>query len=259
MKKILTVLILLIILIINFMIEIIPSISIYQGKCVKVAPGKFENPVVYGNDPLEVAQEFKDQGITRISIIDLDGAKQGEAVNYNILEMIARYTDLQIDFSGGINSEDDIRTAFESGAAHVAASTIAAQKPDFFASWLVTYGNEKIILVADGIGGKIVTGGWQNKTEIDLIEHIEYFYERGIKYVKVTDVAKDGEMGGPSIDLYKTIIQKFPRIRLLASGGVSSIDDILQLQEIGVFGVMFGRAYYEKKIILSDLKKALEG
>jgi len=239
------------------MIEIIPTISIYQGKCVKVAPGKFESPVVYGNDPLEVAQEFKDQGIKHISIIDLDGAQQGEAVNYNILEMIVRYTDLKVDFSGGINSEDDIRNAFECGATYVAAATIAAQKPDFFASWLVTYGNEKIILVADGIEGKIMTGGWQKKTEIDLISHIDFFYERGIKYVKCTDVSKDGGMAGPPFELYKTIMEKFPRIKLIASGGVSSIDDILKLQEIGVFGVMFGRAYYEKKINLHELQKAI--
>jgi phosphoribosylformimino-5-aminoimidazole carboxamide ribotide isomerase len=240
------------------MIEIIPSLSIYQGKCVKVAPGDFDHLTVYGNDPLEVAQEFEDQGIKRISLIDLDGAKAGEAVNYDILEMLARYTDLSIDFSGGINSEDDVRTAFECGAKHIAAASIAARNPEVFASWVVSYGRERIILVADAKEGKVITGGWIHKTEIDLMTHIEYFYERGIKYVKCTDVSRDGSLSGPSIDLYQRIMAAYPEIQLIASGGVSSVQDIISLQEIGVYGVMFGRAYYEKKINLQALQASLQ-
>jgi phosphoribosylformimino-5-aminoimidazole carboxamide ribotide isomerase len=239
------------------MIEIIPSISIFQGKCVKVHPGNFENPIVYDKNPLEAAQELEDLGIKRLSLIDLDGAKSGEAVNFEILEMIARYTQLDIDFSGGINSEDGIRTAFECGAKHIAASTIAVQKPDFFTSWIVTYGREKLILAADAINGKITTSGWVKTTEINLLQHIDFFYDRGIKYIKCTDVSKDGEMEGPPLELYKQILEKYPRISLIASGGVSSIDDIVSLQNIGVHGVMFSTAYYEGKINLKELQQVL--
>ena len=240
------------------MIEIIPSISILQGKCVKVHPGHFENPVVYSHDPLETAQQLETAGIKRLSLIDLDGAKSGEAVNYNILEMIARYTSLSVDFSGGINSEDDIRTAFECGAKHVAVSTLAVRKPELFTSWIVTYGREKVILVADAVKGKIITGSWLKETEIDLLEHIDFFYERGIKYVKCTDVTKDGELEGPPFELYSQLLKTYPRLSLIASGGVSSIDDILKLQEIGVQGVMFSTAYYEGRIDLKALQQVLQ-
>jgi phosphoribosylformimino-5-aminoimidazole carboxamide ribotide isomerase len=240
------------------MIQIIPSIAIYQGKCVKVPPGDFEHPVVYGDSPIEVAQTLEDHGIKRVHLIDLDGAKQGGVVNYNALKMMTGYTDLSIDFSGGIQTDSDVRLAFESGAKFITSATIAAKERTFFAGWLVTYGRERVVLAADSKKGKIVTGGWMRETEIDLMELIGYYYERGIKYVKCTDVNRDGTLEGPAIELYKQILQEYPELCLLASGGVRSVADIDKLAEIGVYGVLFGKAYYEGKIDLKDLRQYLE-
>jgi phosphoribosylformimino-5-aminoimidazole carboxamide ribotide isomerase len=237
------------------MIQIIPSISIFNGKCVKVPPGDFEHPIEYGDSPLDVAQTFADHGIERLHLIDLDGARKGKVVNYEILQMIAAYTDLHVDFAGGIQTDSDIRTAFVCGAKFVTSASVAATERAFFASWLISYGRERIVLAADTKNGKIITGGWQRNTDIDLMELIDYYYERGIKYVKCTDVSLDGQLQGPAIPLYKQILAKYPDIKLLASGGVRSVADIEKLAEIGVYGVMFGKAYYEGLINLKDLEK----
>jgi phosphoribosylformimino-5-aminoimidazole carboxamide ribotide isomerase len=239
------------------MIQIIPTIAIYKGKCVKMAPGDFENPEVYDVDPIGLAQSFEDHGIKRIQLIDLDGAKRGKVVNYNILRMIANYTSLAVDFTGGIYTDSDVRTCFENGARYVTAASVAATERSFFASWIVSYGREKIVLGADAKDGKIMTKGWQKNTNIDVMELIGYYVDRGVKYVKCTDVSLHGQMGGPAFDLYKEILEKYPEIYLLASGGVRSMDDIVKLEEIGVQGVMFSTAYYEGKIDLKDLEKLI--
>lgn len=240
------------------MIEIIPSLSVYQRRLVKMAPGDYDNPVVYDQDPVEMAQELEAAGIRRIQLVDLDGAKQGSIVNREILKMMAGYTDLEVDFTGGIYTDSDIRAAFENGARYITAATVAAREPAFFASWIVSYGREKMVLAADSRDGKIVAGGWQNTTQIDVLDHIQFFYDRGIKYVKCTDLAKDGKMEGPALDLYGRILDRFPDLKVLASGGVSSVADIEQLEEMGVYGVLIGKAFYDGRIRLADLSKYLQ-
>ncbi len=236
------------------MIQIIPAISVYQGKCVKVPPGDFEHPVIYGDSPVEVAQTFEEYGIRRIHLVDLDGAKKGSVVNFSVLRMIAGYTSLSVDFSGGIQTSEDVQLAIQNGATYVAAASVAVVNRPEFSSWIDTYGRDRIVLTADSMNGKIVTGGWQQTTEIDLLELIRYYYDKGIKYVKCTDVGRDGTMEGPAIDLYKQILAEFPDICLLASGGVRSVSDIDKLAVAGVYGVIFGKAYYEGKIKLEDLR-----
>lgn len=242
---------------IRTMTQIIPSIAIYKGKCVKVAPGDFEHPEVFDVNPIELAQLFEDHGIRRIQLIDLDGAKKGRVVNYNILRMIANYTSLAIDFSGGIYTDSDVRIAFENGARYITAASVAATERSFFSSWIVSYGREKIVLAADAKDGKIMTQGWQKKTGIDVMELIGYYVDRGVKYVKCTDVNRDGKMEGPAFELYKNILETYPDIFLMASGGIRSLDDIAKLEEIGVQGVMFSTAYYEGKIDLKDLERMI--
>jgi len=239
------------------MIQIIPSISIYQGKCVKVPPGDFENPVIYGDSPIEVAQLFEEHGIRKIHLVDLDGAKKGSVVNFSVLRMIAGYTSLSVDFSGGIHTDEDVQLALENGATYIAAASVAAINQDIFASWIKTYGRERIVLTADSLNGKIITDGWRHSTAIDLFSLIAYYYERGIKYIKCTDVGRDGTMEGPALDLYKQILTDFPDICLMASGGVRSVADIDNLATIGVYGVIFGKAYYEGRIKLEDLRHYL--
>ena len=239
------------------MIQIIPSITLYKGKCVKMAPGDFENAQVFDIDPIELAQSFEDHGIKRLQLVDLDGAKRGRIVNHNILCMIARYTSLAVDFSGGIVTDSDVRIAFENGAKYITADNVVTNERNFFSSWVVSYGREKIVLSADARDGKIVTHGWRKKTDIDLMEFLGYYVERGIKYVKCTDLNQVGQMQGPAFDLYKTILETYPDIYLLASGGIRSMDDIIKLEEMGVHGVMFSTAYYQGKIDLKDLEKMI--
>lgn len=237
------------------MIEIIPSISILNGKFVRLQKGDFSNEKVYKENPLELAKKFEDHGIRIIHLVDLDGARRGSPVNYHILETIAGYTNLRINFSGGINTDGDISKAYEYGATSITAATIAVNKPEWFASWIISYGRNRIVLGADALNEKILIKGWEKKTEIDIYDHVDNFYFRSLKYIKTTDIAKDGLMEGPSFELYKNLIQRFPGLCVLASGGVRSIDDISKLEEIGVYGVIFGKALYENKIDFKDLEK----
>ncbi|MDN5201614.1 1-(5-phosphoribosyl)-5-[(5-phosphoribosylamino)methylideneamino] imidazole-4-carboxamide isomerase [Fulvivirgaceae bacterium BMA10] len=239
------------------MIKIIPSIWVIQGKCVRVRQGDFSKQIIYNNSPLDVANEFEDHGVSQIHLVDLEGARRGSAVNYGVLEAIAGHTNLEIDFTGGIHTDGDISKAFEYGANYITAATIAVYNPQNFASWIISYGRENITLGADALERKIIVKGWQKNTSIDIFEHIEYFYSRGLKYVKTTDISRDGVMKGPSFDLYKELLEKFPDICLIASGGVQSVDDIKKLEELGVWGVHFGKAYYEGKINLKDLEQFL--
>ena len=228
-----------------------------NGRTTRLAQGDYQRETVYDQSPLEIAKQFEDSGVSQIHLVDLEGARRGASINFNVLESITGHTNLDISFSGGLYSDGDIIKAYEYGASNIIAATIAAYRPEFFASWIVSYGRERITLGADSIKGKIAIRGWQKDTAIDLFEHIDYFFNRGLKYVKTTDIPKDGAMTGPSFDLYKEILNSFPGICLLASGGVRSIDDIMKLQDLGVWGVIFGKAFYEGALTLNDLERFL--
>lgn len=237
------------------MIKIIPSISVMKGKVVRVQKADFTRLTEYDINPLDVAKKFEDHGIDQIHMVDLEGARRGHPVNYGVLETIAGYTNLKIDFSGGISTDGDISKAYEYGASYITAASIAVSRRELFSSWIISYGREKITLGADSLDRKIAIRGWQKDTNIDVLDHIGYFYDRGLKYVKTTDIAKDGDLQGPSFDLYKELLNKYPSLCVLASGGVSSVDDIEKLNDMGVWGVIFNKAYYEQKISLKDIER----
>ena len=239
------------------MIQIIPSISVIDGKVTRLKQGDYNSETVYKGSPVDVARRFEDVGISKIHLVDLDGSLNGNPVNYYVLEAIAGHTNLDIDFSGGISTDGDISKAYEYGATSITASSIAINNKKLFASWLVSYGREKITSGADALDGKISIRGWQKSTNTDLMDHLDYYYMRGVKYVKSTDISKDGIQEGPNFEMYQQILSKFKDISLIASGGVRSIDDIKKLDEIGVSAVMFGRAYYEGNLSLNDLKSLL--
>lgn len=237
------------------MIQIIPSIAIRDGKVIRLKQGDFSNEKVYSHSPIDLAKGFEDHGIKVVHLVDLDGARRGRPVNYHILEAIAGYTNLKVDFTGGIHTDGDISKAYEYGASYITAASIAVSRKELFASWIVSYGREKITLGADALDGKIAIRGWEKNTDVDILDHIEYFYSRGLKYVKTTDISKEGMLAGPAIDLYKKIISTFPDICVLASGGVRNINDIEMLNDAGVFAVIFGKAFYEGQMTLKDLEK----
>lgn len=239
------------------MIQIIPSISILDGKIVRLQQGDYNKEKQYKKSPVDLCRKFEDHGIEVVHLVDLDGAKRGSPVNYHILEAIAGHTNLKVDFTGGIHTDGDISKAYEYGAKYITAASVAVIQRELFASWIISYGREKITLGADAFKGKIAFRGWQQKSSIDLFEHIEYFYNRGLKYVKTTDINRDGKLEGPAFQVYKKIISTFPGICVLASGGVRNVDDIQQLNDLGVFAVIFGKAFYEQKIKLKDLEKFL--
>jgi phosphoribosylformimino-5-aminoimidazole carboxamide ribotide isomerase len=239
------------------MFDIIPSIWLIDGKCVRLKRGDFATQEVVSHNPLEIAQAFEDHGIRWLHLVDLDGARRGEPKNYHILETLAGYTNLQIDFTGGITTDGDVLKAFEHGAKAITAATVAATFPERFSQWILSYGREKINLAADTNPQDhlIKVRGWQKKTQIDLFDHIDHFYERGLKYLKCSDVTRDGVLEGPNFKLYQEIVEKFPNIRLAASGGVRNIEDFKLLKDLGVTAVVFGRAYFEGLITLKDLDK----
>lgn len=234
---------------------LVPSISISQGKITRLTQGDYNNGTVYDDTPIDLAKKFEDHGISRVHLIDLDGAKKGSPVNYHALEMITGYTKLKVNFSGGIHTDGDVIKSLEFGAESVTSATIAVYNQDLFTSWIMSYGREKIALGADSLDGLIRVGGWQKGTEIELFDHIDYFYSRGLKYLKTTDISKEGVMEGPSFNLYQQILKKFPGICVFASGGIRNSEDIERLYDIGVYGVIFGKAFYEGKITLSDLDR----
>lgn len=241
-------------------IHIIPSISILDKRITRLKQGNFSQEQVYDESPVDLAKKFADHGVTKLQLVDLDGTQQGRPANYAILEAIAGHTDLEIDFAGGINTDGDVHQAFDCGAQKVTAATVAARNPQEFASWIVSYGRNKIALGADAIsdtpeGRNVAIQGWQKDSQIDLFEHVEYFYSRSLKYLKTSDISKEGASEGPSFALYRDLIEKFPGIKLIASGGVHRAEDIERLQEIGVYGVAFGRAYYEGLISLKELQQ----
>ena len=239
------------------MIRIIPAIDIIDGKCVRLSEGDFDRKTVYDQDPLNVAKRFEDAGVTHLHLVDLDGARLKKIVNRTILERIASNTKLKIDFGGGIQSNQDLKTAFESGAHQVTAGSIAVNDEPTVLQWLEEYGSDKIILGADSKEGKIAVSGWTEVTNIDLYRFLSKYVDRGIRYSICTDVTKDGLLQGTNLNMYRTIKQRLPQLFLIASGGVTQLDEIEHLDQIGVNGVIIGKALYEGKIELSQLKDYL--
>ncbi|MFD1002346.1 HisA/HisF-related TIM barrel protein [Ohtaekwangia kribbensis] len=242
------------------MIQVIPSIAIRKGKVVKMRKGDPTSEKAYNENPLDLAKRFADHGIEVVHLVDLDGAEKGSPVNWAVLETISGYTDLKIDFTGGISTDGDISKAYEFGADYITAASIAVTNPELFASWIISYGREKITLGADVVdrnSKELLFRGWQRKTQTKLFEQLEFFYSRGLKYVKSTDVSRDGVLEGPAFDYYQEIINTFPEICVLASGGVRGVDDIKRLNDMGVFAVIFGKAYYEGVLNLKDLEQFL--
>lgn len=235
--------------------EIIPAIDIIDGKCVRLTQGDYSKKTIYNEHPLEVAKQFEDAGLVRLHLVDLDGAKAGAVKNWKVLEAIAGKTNLVIDFGGGIKTEKDVSIVLECGAAYATVGSIAVKDETAFAAWLQKFGANKFILGADVKDEKIAVAGWIETTDIWIYDFIEKYINKGMQQIFCTDVSKDGKMEGPSIDLYKNIISKFPDLHFIASGGVSSLQDVDQLQEIGCKGAIIGKAIYENKISLSDLKQ----
>ena len=239
------------------MIEIIPAIDIIDGKCVRLSQGDYDSKKVYNENPIEVAKEFEDNGIRRLHVVDLDGAVSHHVVNYRVLEQIATHTSLMVDFGGGVKSDADIKIVFESGVQMVTGGSIAVKEPDVFCHWLELYGNEKIILGADVKDYKIAVNGWKDESTHELFPFLENYVNKGVKKVICTDISCDGMLEGPSIALYREILEKYPELFLIASGGVSNIDDIIKLNDSGVPAVIFGKALYEGRITLKDLQPFL--
>lgn len=242
------------------MIQVIPSIAIRKGRVVRMRKGDPSSVKAYDENPLDLAKRFEDHGIEVVHLVDLDGAERGSPVNYHIIEQISAYTDLKIDFTGGISTDGDISKAYEAGADYITASSIAVTNKELFASWIISFGREKITLGADVTDIKsmnLLFRGWQRKSELTLFEHLEYFHARGLKYVKSTDVSRDGVLEGPNFEFYQNIRDRFPELSVLASGGIRGVDDIKRLNEMGVFGVIFGKAYYEGVLKLKDLEQFL--
>ena len=235
------------------MIELIPAIDIINGQCVRLTKGDYDQKTVYRDSPAEVAQEFESIGFKRLHVVDLDGAKSKHIVNTDVLRQIVLRTHLCVDFGGGIKTDDDIETAFANGAEMVTVGSIAVTNPDLFISWLQIYGADRLILGADVRNGKISINGWKEDSTEDLLPFLKKYIDAGVKNVLCTEISKDGTLQGPAIDLYKRVMQEYPDLHLIASGGVSSIDDIKALDAAGIPAVVFGKAIYEGKIDLREL------
>jgi phosphoribosylformimino-5-aminoimidazole carboxamide ribotide isomerase len=244
--------------------RIIPAIDIIEGKCVRLTKGDYSTKKIYNENPLEVAKEFEAAGIEYLHVVDLDGAKASQIINYKVLEQIALKTTLKIDFGGGLKSNKDLEIAFNSGANQITGGSIAVKKSEVFKSWIEQYGSQKIILGADFYpdtsGGKIATNGWQEESTLELIPFIADYQQKGIQYVICTDISKDGMLEGPSFEMYQNILDSChsegsdESLKLIASGGISTFDEIPKLAEMGCEGVIIGKAIYENKISLKQLE-----
>jgi phosphoribosylformimino-5-aminoimidazole carboxamide ribotide isomerase len=232
---------------------IIPAIDLIGGKCVRLSQGDYSSKKEYHDDPVEMAKRFEGAGISRLHLVDLDGAKAKKIVNASVLEGICSQTSLTVDFGGGIQANEEIEKAFELGATQVTGGSIAVKNPTLFQEWIRKYGTERIILGADAKDRKIAVGGWEETTSEDLIPFIKDYVSKGISFVICTDVAKDGLLQGPSVELYQEILQEIPGLKLIASGGVSSLKDLEELEKIGVYGAIVGKAYYEGRVTLEEL------
>jgi len=237
------------------MIDIIPAIDIINGRCVRLKQGDFDAKTEYAADPLDMAKRFEDHGIERLHLVDLDGARAKQIVNYKVLEDIASKTGLIIDFGGGIRSNSDVRIAFESGAHMLTGGSIAVKNRQLFMDWLGNFGPEKIILGADFKEGKIAVSGWEENTDLELISYLTGFFENGVKSAICTDISLDGMLEGPSVEAYNLIKKEIPGIILIASGGIAEMNDVIQLQENGIEGVIIGKSIYEGRIELDDIER----
>ena len=239
----------------NDMIELIPAIDIIDGKCVRLTKGDYSQRKIYNSNPLEAAIEFEKMGFSRLHVVDLDGARTKHIVNDKTLREITDNTNLIVDFGGGIKTEEDIKKAFNAGASMVTIGSIAVTKPELFVSWIKRFGSEKIILGADVRNGKISINGWKEDSKEYLLPFLKYYIDRGVKTVLCTDISKDGTLQGPATDLYKEVMTVYPNLHLIASGGVSSNEDIENLEKEGIPAVVFGKAYYEGKIDIKGIFK----
>jgi len=233
--------------------QIIPAIDIIEGKCVRLTEGDYAQKKIYNENPLEVAKAFEGIGLMRLHLVDLDGAKAGEVVNWKVLEKIANNTELKIDFGGGIKTEAILKTVLDTGATFATIGSLAVKNELLFQEWIARFGANTFMLGADVSEEKIAIGGWMEKTEISVFDFMKSYIDKGVKQIFCTDIKKDGKLQGPSIELYQKIIEQFPALHLIASGGVSSLDDLIELEEIGCAAAIVGKAIYENKITISDL------
>ena len=234
--------------------RIIPAIDIIEGKCVRLTKGDYATQKIYNEDPLEVAKAFENSGITSLHLVDLDGAKAKSIVNFRVLEKLATHTGLKIDFGGGLKSDADLKIAFECGAQQITGGSVAVKNPEIFKRWLVEYGSEKIILGADVKRDRIAVSGWMETSEESVVPFVKKYQEAGVDYVVCTDISKDGMLQGPAFALYESLLSACPKIKLIASGGVSDTSELPLLADLGCNGVIIGKAIYEKKISLKRLE-----
>mgnify|MGYP003650359232 CR=1 FL=1 len=234
--------------------RIIPAIDIIDGKCVRLSQGDYAQKTIYNENPLEVAKQFEDAGLKYLHLVDLDGAKAKKVINWKVLESITSQTKLNVDFGGGLRTTEDVRTVFNCGAKQITAGSIAVNNRETVLTWIDEFGSEKIILGADAKNGRIATHGWLEDSGLDAIEFIAAYQQEGIEYVVCTDIAKDGMLEGPSIELYKEILKTNAGLKLIASGGVSSINDLKELKKIGCESAIVGKAIYEGRIGVLDLR-----
>ena len=234
--------------------RIIPAIDLIDGKCVRLSKGDYATQKIYNEHPLEVAKAFEDHGIQHLHLVDLDGAKSKHIVNQKVLEDIASKTSLKIDFGGGLKSDEDLKIAFESGAHQVTGGSIAVKEPGVFEQWIETYGSEKIILGADVQGDRIATNGWLETSDHRLVDFVKDYHAKGIQYVICTDISKDGMLEGPSFEVYADLLAAQSGIKLIASGGISSFDELPRLAAMGCEGTIIGTAIYENRITLAALE-----
>jgi phosphoribosylformimino-5-aminoimidazole carboxamide ribotide isomerase len=234
--------------------KIFPAIDIIDGKCVRLTQGDYEQKKIYNEDPLAVAQQFEEAGIKQLHVVDLDGAKAGHVVNWKTLELLAKRTSLTLDVGGGIKTREEATKLFETGVSQINIGSMAVKNPEVLKQWLHEFGPERIILSADVRNEHIAINGWQDNSTLHIVSFVQQFLEDGLRYVTCTDIATDGMLTGPNVLLYKKIRQQFPSLHLIASGGVSALNDLRDLEKIGVYGAIVGKAIYETKISLSELK-----
>lgn len=233
--------------------QIIPAIDLIDGKCVRLTEGNYQAKTIYNENPLEVAKQFEAHGLKRLHLVDLDGAKAGKVINYPVLENIAKHTNLEIDFGGGVKTEEDVNKVLSSGAMYVSVGSIAVKNRETFIQWLDKFGREKFLLGADVRNEKIAVSGWLENTELGLIDFLKDYTQQGITQVFCTDISKDGKLEGAATELYAKIITHFPHLHLIASGGVNNLDNLTALKNAGCKGAIVGKAIYENKISLEEL------
>lgn len=232
---------------------IVPAIDIIDGKCVRLTKGDYDTKKIYNENPLEMAKEFEANGITHLHLVDLDGAKKGAVVNWKVLEDITKHTSLTVDFSGGIKTRQAVQKCFDLGANQIAVGSLAVKNQKEFVDWIWAFGEEKLILGADVMNERIAINGWQETSTKSIYDFLDYYFEEGIDYVLCTDISKDGMLQGPSFQLYQDIIEEYEELKLIASGGISSINDLRKLKEIGCYAAVVGKAFYEGKISMKEL------